>query len=94
MPKFKLHADHPAVDLYRPAIFAESFRVEPGDTIEIPGELVTSRPEPKKDEPVLPPLPEDAYIVVNHGEEKAWPHAVWELVTDKPAAKAPAVKEN
>ncbi|WP_027930696.1 hypothetical protein [Amycolatopsis thermoflava] len=95
MPKFKLRDDHPAVDLYKPASRGMgSFRVEPGQEIEVPGDLVTSRPEPKKGEEALPSLPEDAYIVANRGEEKAWPHAVWELVTEKPAVKAPAVKEN
>jgi hypothetical protein len=92
MPKFKLKADH-AVTLFSPRGY-ESLTVEPGNTVDAPGELVTSRPPPKKDEPEPAPLPDDAYIVANNGEEKAWPHAVWELVDDKPAAKvASAVKE-
>lgn len=92
MPKFTLNKDHPAVDLYQPEGHFDSFRVEPGQEVEVPGEVVTSRPA--QGEPGLPPLPDDAYIVVNNGEEKSWAHAVWDLVTDKPAVKAPAAKEN
>lgn len=69
--------------------------VEPSAVLDVPGELVTSRPEPKDDEPAPEPLPEDAYVVVHAGEERAWPHAVWELVGDKPKTAAkPADKEN
>lgn len=93
MLRFRLLADHP-VDLYHPAGHGNSLRVDAGATVEVAGELVTSRPKPKGDEPEPAPLPEDAYIVALNGEEKAWPHALWELETDKPAAKAAAVKEN
>lgn len=69
--------------------------VGPGDVLEVAGDLVTSRPEPKDDEPAAEPLPEDAYLVVQGGEERAWPRSVWELVGDKPKTAAkPADKEN
>lgn len=94
MPKFRLRPDHPDVDLFQPAGGLDSIRVESGKTIEVPGVLVTSRPEPKEDdEPAPPPLPDDAYIVATNGEERTWPHAVWELVEDKPAVPA-KVKEH
>ncbi len=93
MLRFRLRADHP-IDLYHPASRGGSLRVDAGAEVEVAGELVTERPKPKGDEPGPTPLPEDAYIVALNGEEKAWPHALWELVQDKPAAKATAVKEN
>lgn len=92
MLTMKLKVDYP-VTLFSPRGY-ESLTVDPGNTVDVPGDLVTSRPAPKKDEPAPTPLPDDAYIVVNNGEEKAWPHALWALVDDKPAAKAAAVKEN
>jgi hypothetical protein len=70
------------------AIRTERRPVDAGEVIEVPGRLVTSRPKPKDGEPEPEPLPEDAYLVDNDGEERAWPHATWELVEDKPAAKA------
>lgn len=89
MPKFTLQVDYP-VTVGNPRAM-EAMTVAPGMTVEVAGEVVTSR-APDSD---LPPLPDDAYIVANGGEEKAWPHALWGLVEDKPAAKqAPAVKEN
>lgn len=88
MPRFRFKGDQ-SVSLFRPRGH-EAMLVEPGDPIEVPGQLVTSRPEPKDGEEVVP-LPDDAYIVENHGEEKAWPHSLWELV-DKAPAKP--VKEN
>lgn len=96
MPKFTLKVDH-SVTLFSPRGHG-SMVVEPGKEIDVPGVLVTSRPEPKEDEAPPVPLPDDAYIVANNGEEKAWPHALWELA-DKPVkktepVKAPAVKEN
>lgn len=93
MLRFRLLGDQP-IDVYHPAGHGNSLRIEPGKAVEVSGDLVTSRPAPKKDEPEPTPLPEDAYIVALNGEEKAWPHALWELETDKPAAKAAAVKEN
>lgn len=89
MIRFRLRLDHP-VDLYEPAGHGESLRVEPGQTVDVPGALVTSRPAPKKDEPEPAPLLDDAYTVALDGEESAWPHALWELVEDKPAAKSTA----
>ena len=91
MPRFRLLGDQP-VDLYKPSGHGDSLRVEPGQTVDVPGSLVTSRPAPKKDEEPLPPLPEDAYIVVLNGEESAWPHALWQLDEDKPVKSK--AKEN
>lgn len=90
MPKFTLKVDYP-VTLGNPRR-NDTMDVAPGATIEVPGVLITSRPTPKDDEPAPPPLPDDAYIVEDRGEERAWAHALWELAEDKPA-KAAAVKE-
>jgi hypothetical protein len=72
------------------AIRTERRPVDADEVIEVPGRLVTSRPKPKDGEPEPGPIPDDAYLVDNNGEERAWPHATWELVNDsasKPAAK-------
>lgn len=82
MPKFK---NVSGADVE--AIATERRPVAAGDTFEVQGRLVTSRPAAKKDEPEPEPLPSDAYLVELNGEERAWPHAVWELVDGK-AAKA------
>lgn len=90
MPKFK---NISGSDME--AIATERRPVAAGDIFEVPGRVVTSRPAPKKDEPAPEPLPDDAYLVEHNGQERAWPHAVWELVddkADKPVAKAD--KEN
>ncbi len=90
MPKFRLRSDgQPVTILGRPGS-QDAFEVEPGQVVDVPGQLVTSR-EAKKGEPAPEPLPDDAYIVLNGDEERAWPHAVWESIDDKPAA--PAAKE-
>ena len=92
MLRFRLLGDQP-VDLYKPSGHSDSLRVEAGQTVDVPGDLVEKRPAPKKDETPLPPLPEDAYVVTLGGEETLWPHANWKLVEDdKPPAKT--VKEN
>jgi hypothetical protein len=93
MLRFRLLADS-AIDVYHPAGHGDSLRIDPGKTVEVAGEVVTSRPKPKGDEPEPAPLPDDAYIVVNNGEEKAWPHTLWELVEDKPASKTAAKPES
>ena len=93
MLRFRLLGDLP-IDLYKPAGHTDSLLVEPGQTVDVPGALVTSRPEPKKNESPAAPLPEDAYTVRAGDEETLWPRALWELVDDKPAAKTAAVKEN
>jgi hypothetical protein len=91
MPKFRLRADHAPVDLFEPSRSFESFQVEPGGLVDVPGDLVTSRPKPKEGQEPSP-LPDDAFIVLDGGVERAWPKAVWEL--DKPAAPAASpVKE-
>lgn len=86
MPKFRLRVDSQPVTILAKPNAADAFEVEPGRVIDVPGRLVTSR-----DATAEEPLPSDAYIVVNDAEERAWPHALWEYVDDKPAA--PAVKE-
>lgn len=72
--------------------------VDVDEVIEVPGVLVTSRPAPKDGEPEPGPIPTDAYLVDNQGVERAWPHASWELVGDKPKpapkADAKVEKEN
>lgn len=94
MPRFRLRPEVGPVDLYHPGGHFDSLPVEPGQAVDAPGELVTSRPSPKDGEAPPDPLPEDAYIIAGGGEERAWPKAVWELVEDKPAASAAsAVKE-
>lgn len=95
MPRFRLRLDHDPVSLFQPAGGNEALPVEPGQVVDVPGELVTSRPAPKKDEPTPEPLPDDAFIVANGGEERAWSKAMWEL-DGKPdkAAKAAPVKES
>jgi hypothetical protein len=70
------------------AIRTERRPVDTGEVIEVPGSIVKSRPKPKDGDPEPAPIPDDAYLVVSDGEERAWPHATWELVEDKPAAKA------
>lgn len=83
------------VDLNRPAELGGRI-VEKDEVVNVDGKLVTSRPKPKDGEPEPAPIPEDAYLVDVNGEERAWPHALWELQDDdkahKPAAKAD--KEN
>jgi hypothetical protein len=84
------------VQVGRPEGHPESHLVEHGKTVDVPGTLVKSRPKPKDDEPPPEPLPDDAYIVEHNGEERAWSHAWWELVEDKPdkSKKSDTVKEN
>lgn len=80
--KFTLRDDHAPIDLFQPAVKAslESFQVEHGKPVEVVGELAKEQPY------------DDAYVVVNGNELRAWPKAVWNL--EKPAASAaPAVKE-
>jgi len=89
MPRFRLRSDHAPIDLYQPAGGPDSFQIEPGQDVDVPGELVTERPTRKKGESEPGPIPDDAYLVSHGGEETAWPHAVWEIA-DKPAAPASA----
>lgn len=93
MIKFRNVGPH-NIDAFQPAGGSRSQFVERGAVVEVPGTLVTSRTKPKGDEPAPSPLPDDAYIVEHNGEERAWPHAQWELVDDKPAAQAAPKKEN
>lgn len=90
MPKFRLRSDAQPVTILGKPDSLDAFEVTPGQVVDVPGQLVTSRPQPK-DAPPVEALPSDAYVVTHGGEEKAWPHALWELADDKPAP--PAVKE-
>jgi hypothetical protein len=94
MPKFRLRSDHPPVSLFLPdRLGGESYPVEPGSIVDVPGELAV-HVEPKEGEQEAPPLPDDAYVVGKGSEARAWPKSTWELVPAKPAAPAaPAVKE-
>lgn len=81
--------------VFKPEGDPQSRAIAAGNVLEVNGSVVSSRPEPKDDEPTPEPLPEDAYLVELDGDEKAFPHALWELVVDKPKTAAkPADKEN
>ena len=96
MPKFR-NVSGADLHLFGPGGQMGTYLVEAGEIANVMGELVTSRPTPKKDEPEPTPLPDDAYIVRSGDEEKAWPHAVWELVDEKtdekPEKAKPTAKE-
>jgi hypothetical protein len=79
MPKFRLRHEH-AVDLFQPAGGQDSMTIESGAIADVPGELAKDQPS-------------DAYLVGEGDDARTWPHALWELVEDKPAKAAPA-KEN
>jgi hypothetical protein len=81
--------------VFKPEGDPTSRTVQSGDVLEVNGSVIASRPTPKNDEPAPPPLPEDAYLVEVDGDERAFPHALWELVGDKPKTAAkPADKEH
>lgn len=68
--KFTLREDAPAISLFQPsakAAFDQYFPVEPGGLVEVPGELAKKQPY------------DDAFLVVNGDEERAWPKALWDL---------------
>lgn len=92
MLKFK-NISGARVDVYRPAELGGQ-PLDPNKVVEVEGRIVASRPAPKKGEPKPPPIPEDAYLVEHQGEERAWPHALWELIEDKKTADTKADKEN
>lgn len=76
--KFTLRDECAPVSLFQPsakAAFDQYFPVEPGGLIEVPGELAKEQPY------------QDAFLVVNGDETRAWPKALWDLA-DKPAASA------
>lgn len=79
MPQFK-NVTGADVDLFRPAELGGRV-VAAGDVVDVPGRIVTSRPKPKDGDPAPVPIPDDAYLVEDGGEERAWPHTSWELVT-------------
>lgn len=94
MPKFK-NISNVDLAVFKPEGDPAARSVEPGAVLEVRGRLVASRPEPEGDVPAPEPLPADAYVVEHNGDERAWPHAVWELVGDKSKTAAkPADKEN
>lgn len=59
----------PAVDLYRPAGDARSLRVEEGQVVETPGELAGEI--------------DDAYLIGEGDDVRAWPKTRWELDAPK-----------
>lgn len=98
MPKFRNISPGDLV-AFHPEGHPQARFVERGEVLEVPGSLVKSRPKPKDDEPAPEPLPDDAYIVAHNGEERAWPHAQWELVeeprkSEKKTDEPSTVKEN
>lgn len=76
MPRLSLRPDQLAVDIYFPAGHADSLHVEPGDVIDVPGDLA-------------PDQPDDAYVIGTGDDARAWPKALWDLA-DAPAAPAAA----
>jgi len=80
MPRFRLRKDTDPIDLFQRA-GAEQFHVEPGQEIEVPGDLAKDQPQ------------SDAYVIGDGDQARAWAKAQWELVDNKPAKAAP-VKEN
>lgn len=71
MPRFKSKAPYP-VDLFAQAGEVDSFRVKPGEEVEIPGDVTNA---------------DDAesvgYYAVGEGAEaRVWSTAAWELVPD------------
>lgn len=76
MPRFKsLSGDD--LDVFAPAGDSESFPIAAGAEIEIPGEVAGETA--------------DAYVVGVGDEARAWPKALWALVT--PAAVKAASEE-
>ena len=76
MPTFRLKADHPPVDVFRPAGHYESMPVKPGDTIEVPGYVLEHTP--------------DSVVVGSNGDDaRAWPLASWEFIDTAVPAPAP-----
>lgn len=67
---------HDVLTLFKPHGHPESIAVEPGQTVEVPGELASDQPH------------SDA-IVVEHpdGEKLAYPKALWDHVDAAPAAE-------
>lgn len=66
------------VDLYRPAELGGQ-RVDKDGVVEVQGEVEEI---------------DDAYLVGEGGNRRAWPMATWELVKDTSAKTAKADKEN
>lgn len=78
MPKLRnISGTH--LSLFAPAGERDSIPVEPDQVVDVPGELA-------------PDQYPDAHVIGVGDDARAWPKAIWELVTDKPAK--PAAKEN
>lgn len=91
MPRLRLRPDHAPISLYQPAGGNESLPVEPGQTVDVSGQFITSRHAAKQGQPAPEPLPDDAYVFDIGGEERAWPKSTWELVEDKAAVSREGV---
>lgn len=92
------------VDVYAPSGNPDSLRVEPGQTITVPGEVRTAEQvaqaalaaEPDTDADrqeqiratALASFPSDAYLIGEGDDARLWPHSQWELKTAP--AKTPA----
>ncbi|MFC3453998.1 hypothetical protein [Amycolatopsis speibonae] len=82
MPRFQLREGHDPIDLFSRKEGDEQFHVDPGQKILVPGELAKEQPA------------EDAWIVGEGDDARAWAKSQWELVEDTKPAKAAPVKEN
>ena len=86
MLKFK-NVSGAELAVFKPEGDPQSRYVEPGGVLELNGTVT------KPGDGVE--APEDAYVVEVDGDLRLFPHALWELVGDKPKTAAkPADKEN
>lgn len=69
MPKFRFLGDQP-VTLFQRTGGPDAFDVQPGQTVTVPGDLAADQ------------YAEDAYIVGDDENARAWPKASWELIDD------------
>jgi hypothetical protein len=77
--KFTLRDDCAPISLFQPsskASFDQYFPVEPGGLVEVPGDLAKVQPH------------DDAFVVVNGDEVRAWPKAMWNLAVSPTAPAA------
>jgi hypothetical protein len=83
MPKFRLKEDHPAVDVFGPAGNSNSMPVAPGETVTVPGKVLSEN--------------DDVVVTgTDTNDARGWALAVWELIpenTSEPVAPASTSKE-
>jgi hypothetical protein len=75
MPRFRLRSDCSPVALFFPQGHHDSLYVEPGDVIDVPGDVVADSPD-------------DAFVIGTGDEARAWPKALWESADASPVADA------